>query len=98
MNSGPFVVHTPAGVVRVTGTCFRVEVSDMKLINRQNLSGAAVGAALGAAVVVTVYEGRVLLARDKGGGEVELRPGQSAQMTAGGVQRLSAGIPRPARG
>jgi len=95
VNSGPFVVHTPAGVVRVTGTCFRVEVSDMKLINRQNLSGAAVGAALGAAVVVTVYEGRVLLARDTGGGEMELRPGQSAQMTAVGVQRLSAGDPAP---
>ena len=35
----------------------------MKLLNRPNLSGAALGAALGAAVVVSVYEGRVLLAK-----------------------------------
>lgn len=90
VNDGPFEVHTPVGVVRVTGTCFRVEVSDMKLMNRQNLSGAAVGAALGAAVVVTVYEGRVLLANDDRPADFELRPGQRAEMTAGGVQRLSA--------
>ena len=43
VNARPFVVQTPSGVVRVTGTCFRVEVSDMKLINRQNLSGRGDG-------------------------------------------------------
>jgi hypothetical protein len=106
VNSGPFVVRTPAGVVRVTGTCFRVEVSDMKLINRQNLSGAVVGAALGAAVVVTVYEGRVLLASaGDPGAEVPLTPGEMGQMTTGqGAQRLAqspsrtASAPGPVRG
>jgi hypothetical protein len=94
VNAGKFLVETPAGVVRVTGTCFRVEVDDMK-INRQSLSGAALGAALGAAVVVTVYEGRVLLA--KGRSEVALEAGQRGQLTAGGVpQRLAADLPTPA--
>ena len=83
VNAGEFRVQTPAGVIRVTGTCFRVEVSDMKLINRQNLSGAAVGAALGAAVVVTVYEGRVLLAKDQAHGELELRPGRARSAVGG---------------
>lgn len=30
-RGGPFVVATPAGDVRVIGTCFRVEVTEMKL-------------------------------------------------------------------
>jgi hypothetical protein len=82
VNTGRFVVETPHGLVRVQGTCFRVEVTDMKLFHRPNLSGAALGAALGAAVVVSVYEGRVLLAR--GSDEVVLGPGDSGQVTAGG--------------
>jgi hypothetical protein len=96
VNAGEFRVQTPAGVIRVMGTCFRVEVSDMKLINRQNLSGAAVGAALGAAVMVTVYEGRVLLASaGDPGAEVALTPGQVGQVTAGGAaERLSPGPDR----
>lgn len=55
----PFVVHTPAGDVRVTGTCFRIEVTAMKATQKLILSGLA-GAALASAVVVTVYEGKVL--------------------------------------
>jgi hypothetical protein len=82
VNAGPFVVETPLGLVRVQGTCFRVEVSDMKLLHRPNLSGAALGAALGAAVVVSVYEGRVLLA--KGRDQVALGPGEIGELTASG--------------
>lgn len=55
----PFVVHTPAGDVRVTGTCFRIEVEAMKPSQKMILSGVA-GAALASAVLVTVYEGRVV--------------------------------------
>jgi hypothetical protein len=82
VNAGAFVVETPVGLVRVQGTCFRVEVTDMKLMHRPNLSGAVLGAALSAAVLVSVYEGRVLLAR--GSEQVVLGPGESGQLTAAG--------------
>lgn len=96
VNAGRFRVETPFGQVQVQGTCFRVEVKDMKLFNRQNLSGAAVGAALGAAVVVTVYEGRVLLA--KGADQVALGPGQTGELVAGtdresAPRRWATGVP-----
>jgi hypothetical protein len=55
----PFVVHTPAGDVRVTGTCFRIEVTAMKPVQKMLLSGVA-GAALASTVFITVYEGSVL--------------------------------------
>jgi hypothetical protein len=79
-RGGPFVVATPAGDVRVLGTCFRVEVTDMK-IGKQGLAGAAVGAAVSAVVMVTVYEGRVLLANEKG--RTELRAGEHATAASG---------------
>jgi hypothetical protein len=82
VNAGAFLVETPHGLVRVQGTCFQVEVKDMKPFGRPNLSGAALGAALSAAVVVSVYEGRVLLAR--GSDEVALGPGETGQISAGG--------------
>jgi hypothetical protein len=59
-RGGAFVVHTPAGNVEVTGTCFRVEV--MMKPNKNMIVSGAVGAAVAAAVVVTVYEGGVVIA------------------------------------
>jgi ferric-dicitrate binding protein FerR (iron transport regulator) len=56
-----FTVATPGGDVTVLGTCFRVEVSDMK-----SVTAAALGAAVSAAVLVTVYEGKVKLANAHG--------------------------------
>jgi ferric-dicitrate binding protein FerR (iron transport regulator) len=76
-RGGPFRVETPAGSVRVTGTCFRVEVDMRK--HWQALAGAAVGAA----IVVTVYEGRVLFA-GKGGDEQAVAAGQVLSAGAGG--------------
>ncbi len=67
-RGGAFVVHTPAGDVTVHGTCFRVEVTegkDMKAM-KSGLVGASVGAALTAAVLVTVFEGKVSLANPRG--------------------------------
>lgn len=66
-SGAPFVVHTPAGEVRVLGTCFRVEVTQM---DRRMVTGAAVGAAVGGLVAlgtaVTVYEGRVAVDTPRG--------------------------------
>src|SRR5262245_29991743 len=56
---GPFVVHTPAGDIRVTGTCFRIEVEDMNTNKKLVLSGLA-GAAVASTVLLTVYEGHVI--------------------------------------
>lgn len=77
---GPFVVDTPLGVVEVRGTCFRVEVEDMNASKKVAL-GAAAGALAGAALVVTVYEGRV---------EVRSAAGEVA-LTAGHVARVEPG-------
>src|SRR5207249_4282357 len=62
---GPFTVTTPAGEVHVTGTCFRVEVLPM-MPSKQGLIGAASGAVLATIAVVTVYEGKVLVASPAG--------------------------------
>jgi ferric-dicitrate binding protein FerR (iron transport regulator) len=80
-RGGPFVVHTPAGDVTVLGTCFSVEVLPMKP-SKQSVTGAAVGAAVTATVLLTVYEGRVLFAND--GSETEVAAGQSASARVGG--------------
>jgi hypothetical protein len=70
-RGGAFAVETPAGRVEVHGTSFRVEVSEMK----KGIPAAA-GALIGAAVVVTVYEGRVLFSNSRG--ELVLEPGEAA--------------------
>ena len=75
-----FEVATPAGLVRVTGTCFTVEVKEMKR-SRSLIKGGALGAALAAAAVVTVYEGEVVLANDKGA--VTVKPGDRATARKG---------------
>jgi hypothetical protein len=82
-RGGPFVVHTPGGDVTVKGTCFRVEVGDMK---RSVWVAGTVGAAAATTVLVSVYEGRVLLANERGRAEV-----------AAGAQAVAAGdrAPRP---
>lgn len=76
-----FVVRTPAGEVRVTGTCFRVEVLDMR--GKQALLGGAVGAAVAALAVITVYEGGVVAAGRRG--ETSLGPGQQAVIADGAM-------------
>ncbi len=90
---GPFVVETPAGTVEVRGTCFRVEVETMKL-SRQHIVAAGVGAAVAAVVIVTVYEGRVLLAGPRGAVTVEA--GERARAETGmAPEALPATPPAP---
>ncbi|MCL4223702.1 MAG: hypothetical protein KJZ91_04425 [Myxococcales bacterium] len=68
-RAAPFVVTTPAGSIEVTGTCFRVEIITMRPA-RSAVLGAAAGAVLATAAVVTVYEGKVLVAGPAGKAEV----------------------------
>jgi hypothetical protein len=70
---GPFDVKTPGGAVLVKGTCFRVKV--------------LAGAALGAAIVVAVYEGRVVVSH--GAKSVSLVAGQTAEANERGVETTS---------
>jgi hypothetical protein len=74
----PFVVATPAGVVTVLGTCFRVEVTPMEI--RSGLVGAAAGAVLASAAWITVYEGSLSLANEHG--EVRVGAGERARAAA----------------
>jgi len=79
-GAGPFVVETGAGSVRVLGTCFRLEVMEMKS-SRAGLAGAAVGATAATLLLVTVYEGKVLTASPRG--ELEVGAGQVARLRPG---------------
>jgi hypothetical protein len=97
-RDGPFVVDTAAGTVTVTGTCFRVEVDPM--VTRDQLKAGAVGAAIGAVVLVTVYEGKIRLAN--GHGQLEVGAGERAiasaatSPTAVDTAQPKAGDPRMA--
>ena len=82
-HGGAFGVKTPAGTVTVTGTCFEVENRPMK--NKSTIKSAALGAALASAVVVTVYEGGVVLANERG--EVAVGAGDKARAEAGDAPR-----------
>jgi|GEM_PF-690312 len=57
-SPAPFQVDTPAGRVEVRGTSFSVEVDPVS-VSKQAIISGALGAIASAAVVVTVYEGRV---------------------------------------
>ncbi len=75
-----FEVVTPAGTATVTGTCFEVEIDPMK---NNGMKAGAAGAAIAAALVVTVYEGGVVLANDRG--QVEVQAGEKAKVSGAGA-------------
>jgi hypothetical protein len=87
-HGDPFVVVTPAGEISALGTCFRVEVRPMKA-SVAGVTGAVVGAAVGALVVVAVYEGRVLAATDTG--RTLVGPGERATLERGATPHAVAG-------
>jgi hypothetical protein len=82
-RGGPFVVHTPAGDVEVTGTCFRIEIQPMNTTKKLILSGA-LGAAVATGIVVTVYEGHVI-ASSRQGSRAEIAAGNRATLSADGL-------------
>jgi hypothetical protein len=62
-RGGAFEVTTPVGDVRVTGTCFRVDVGGDEMKSKHAAAlGGALGLAVGAAAVITIYEGGVVVA------------------------------------
>jgi ferric-dicitrate binding protein FerR (iron transport regulator) len=86
----PFVVKTPVGEVAVLGTCFRVRVvarePEGNDVKRKEVAMAAGGAALGALVMVTVYEGRVQLSHANE--KVALAPGDTGTLSADGARKV----------
>lgn len=84
----PFVVHTPAGDVRVTGTCFRIEVTPMNTNHKLVLAGIA-GAAIASSVLVTVYEGHVIA--ETRTARTELPAGTQATLGADSNSTIAAG-------
>ncbi len=71
-----FDVVTPVGTVTVTGTCFEVDLEPKPMKN--SVRAGALGAALASALVVTVYEGGVVLANEHG--SVDIDAGQAARI------------------
>jgi hypothetical protein len=80
-------VHTPAGDIHVTGTCFRVEVPMNKA--SQMIVAGAVGAAVATGVVITVYEGRVV-ADTRGAHPELLLPGTRTVLDPQGHTRVAS--------
>jgi hypothetical protein len=72
-HGGDFLVSTPAGDVRVTGTCFAVSLEEPE--------GEVEAAARHARMVVAVYEGSVRVWNQAGA--VSLMPGEGARVLAG---------------
>ncbi len=82
-----FRVETPAGDAKVLGTCFRVKVrEESSPMNARDVKVGLSGAALGAAVLVGVYEGRVALAQPKTGASVDLTAGKAGIADARGAR------------
>ncbi len=73
-----FDVVTPRGTVTVTGTCFEVDL-ESPTMKTKHIRAGALGAALASALVVTVYEGGVVLANDQG--SVSLAAGQAGRVS-----------------
>jgi hypothetical protein len=83
------VVATPAGEVTVQGTCFRVEVEQMKPV-----VAAGIGAVVATTVLVSVYEGRVLLANEHG--KTVLSAGEQASARSGERPAAAGSMSAPA--
>lgn len=86
-SGGAFIVHTSAGNVAVRGTCFRVEVTGMganshmhKRVRELGIAASA-GALLSGAVLVSVYEGQVVL--ENRAGRTVVSAGQVAAAAPG---------------
>lgn len=71
---GTFTVSTPAGQVDVTGTSFEVHMK------KKMIGSAAMGGAVAAAMVVAVYEGKVVASNAHG--QVQVAAGEQVEVVA----------------
>ncbi|MEM6294247.1 MAG: hypothetical protein AAGA54_23420 [Myxococcota bacterium] len=78
-TDAPVTVHTPAGTVEVTGTCFSIDLTPTSDPMRQNHKALALGGAIAVAATVTVYEGSTVFANESGA--VTLQAGEQARAT-----------------
>jgi hypothetical protein len=86
---GAFRVHAPGADVQVLGTCFRVRVERAEdAVNGRDVKAGAIGAALGAAALVSVYEGKVAVSHASE--RVTLTAGESARADGTGVHHERA--------
>ncbi len=84
-RGGRFVVHAPGKVdVQVKGTCFRIKATEESMKKRELGAGIG-GAVLATAVLVSVYEGKVIASQGKD--EVTLTAGESAKTSEEGLRR-----------
>lgn len=85
-----FEVATPLGTVTVTGTCFEVDLTSKPTseptMKHQAIKAGAAGAALASALVVTVYEGSVVLANDHGSVAVQAGEAGTARAVSAPVR------------
>lgn len=88
-------VHTPAGEVTVKGTCFRVKLGEDEMTRRDIASGA-VGAAIGIAAFVGVYEGKVAVSAKAA--SVDVAAGEGAEIGSAGLRKTSSASPGEAAG
>lgn len=93
-SGGEFIVETPMGTVRVSGTCFEVEVNTMNQI-KTALLGATIGGVSTAGVIITVYEGSVEAANRSG--LEEAQAGEVLTMARGRKPELIGEKPPGAR-
>lgn len=100
-----FEVITPLGTVTVTGTCFGVDLvrtptftpTNEPTMRNQAIKAGAAGAALATALVVTVYEGSVVLANDQGTMTVKAGEAGTARLASAPVRSGADDPPEPQR-
>ena len=81
-RGAPLVVHTPAGDVKVLGTCFFVNVKESAMNGRDVKSGV-IGGVISTLAFVGVYEGKVAVSH--AGESMTLSAGQGAQVDEHGI-------------
>ena len=91
-RGGRFEVVTPAGTVRVRGTCLRVEVNPVKTLQGMALSAAG-GAVAATMVTISVYEGTVEV--ERGDQTMALEAGEQVALGRDGTAVVAAIRPAP---
>jgi hypothetical protein len=79
-----FTVKTPSAEAQVLGTCFRISIEQENEMKRRDIGSGAIGAVVGVAVVIGVYEGKVRVSHADQA--VTVHAGESATADRNGVR------------